>query len=179
MSDKKHYKWFCRISETNIIKEDNSIYKYDFKEIYNILSEKYDKVMYIVHDKDSENIHAHFIVQNNSQIRKSTLLKIMPYGSCEAQRGSNLECYNYLLHKDIEGKVSYNENEVISNFPDNFESWLNQMKIEEESYDDFISDAYSNMSDIELSRKYHKCYFKHITNIKFTKRYNMRIKEFS
>jgi hypothetical protein len=162
MIAEKHYKWFCRISETNIIKNDNSIYKYNFKEIYNFLSEKYDKVMYIVHNKDIDNIHAHFIIQNASQIRKNTLLKIMPYGSCDIQMGSNLECYNYLLHKDIENKESYNESDIITNLnSDNLKKWLNQSKDESENYNDFILDIYNNMSDIELSKKYPKYYFRY------------------
>lgn len=157
----KHYKWFCRISKVNIIKEDNSIYDYDFEKIYAILCEKYDKVMYIVHDKDVNNIHAHILIQNNSQIRKSTLLKIMPYGSCDMQLGSNLQCYNYFLHKDIEGKESYNEDKIISNFKNSIEKWLKEIKTESENYNDFILDSYNSMNNIELSKKYPKCYFKH------------------
>ncbi len=155
----RHYKWFCRISKTNMTKE-NSVFEYDFEHIFTTLCEKYKKVMYIVHDKDENNIHSHFIIQNDSQIRKETLLKIMPYGSCEVQRGSNAECYNYLLHKGIEGKQPYKEEDIKLNFAEELNLWLAERKSDGENYDAFINDIYNGTTDIELSKKYPKCYFR-------------------
>ncbi|MGE5456174.1 MAG: Rep family protein [Ignavibacteriales bacterium] len=159
MKEIRGYKWFCRITKTNYIKESDTKYEYDFENVYNELKSKYDRVMYIVHDKDIDNVHAHIIIQNDSQIRKSTLLKIMPYGDCDIQEGSNREVYDYLLHKNKKDKEPYSEESIICNFNSDLDEWLNKEKKKKEEYDSFIEDAYDGLTDEELSEKYPKYFF--------------------
>lgn len=167
MVDVRSYKWFCRFSKINKTTEDG-IVEYNFNEIYEKLCCKYPnaKIMYIVHDKDIKNIHAHFIIQNEKQIRKSTIINLVKYGSVEKQKGSNLECYNYLMHKNIKNKDPYNEKEIIFNFKDDLEEWLKKGKSSNSEYDEMIQALYSGISPSELRKQYPKSYFRYHKSIK-------------
>lgn len=145
-------KWFCRISLENHLKT-GEIYKYDFNEIYLNLIDRYEKVMYIIHDQDDKNIHAHFIIQHKNQIKKSTLINIMPYGDIEQQRGTNIECYNYLLHKDVEDKVSYSEENIVCNFSEEVSDWLSDKKVNK-SKENFLNAIYNSMDTHEIREQY-------------------------
>lgn len=105
-------KWFIRATKIN--NTLNGVYEYDFQKIYTDLKCRYDVVVYVVHDKDPNNVHAHFCIQSNNVIRFSTLKKIFPYGDIEKQKGSNIDVYNYMLHRNSD-KTLYNESDIISN----------------------------------------------------------------
>jgi hypothetical protein len=124
MSEDKCRKWFCRISKIN--NTQFGIYEYDFDEIYNKLTEKYNNILFAIHDKDTSNIHCHIIIQNETQIRFNTLKNILPYGDIEKQRGSNKECYEYCLHIDKKSleteKDQYDETCIKTNIED-LETW--------------------------------------------------------
>ena len=125
MKEQLHRKYFCRIHKTNILK-DGTIYEYDFKKIYLQLMRKGYQIISIIHEKGEKTEHYHFIIQHNHQISTHTLLKIMPYGKIEKQKGSNLEAYNYLLHIDPKsvknGKKEYSPEEIQHNLED-IEFW--------------------------------------------------------
>ena len=157
-------KWFCRITQTNKIGSDDSMFVYDFKKVFNTLSQKYDKVAYIIHDKKENNIHAHFIIQNKNQISKSTLIKIMPYGDIELQRGTNLECYNYLLHKGQPDKESYSESSIITNFENEISEWLNENKNVSIS-EEVLKEIYSGKSLDEIRLNYSNMYVKNYNSL--------------
>lgn len=167
MIDLRSYKWFCRFSKINKTSEDG-IVEYNFTDIYEKLCNKFPKakIMYIIHDKDKKNIHAHFIIQNNTQIRKSTLINVVKYGSLQKQKGSNQECYNYLMHKNIDNKEPYSEESIILNFKEELEDWLKKGKSIANEYDEMINDLYSGFSPSELRKKYPKSYFKYHKSIK-------------
>lgn len=156
-------KWFCRISETNHTKNEG-IYQYDFQNIYNILSSRYDFVMYIIHDKNENNIHAHYIIQNNTQIKKSTLINVMPYGDIEVQRGSNLECYEYLLHRNQDSKEEYLESNIICNKLEVLEQWL-YVKKEQSNRKDFLNGVYNFVDKKELRELYPNEYLIHYSKL--------------
>lgn len=156
-------KWFCRISENNHLKS-GEVYRYNFQDVYNVLSSRYDFVMYIVHDEDKNNVHAHFIVQNKTQILKSTLINIMPYGDIEVQKGSNLECYNYLLHKNQENKHEYDKSEIICNYIDNLNEWLN-VKNKQSNREKFLEAIYSEMDTRELRELYPNEFLLHFNKL--------------
>ena len=105
-------KWFIRATKIN--DTSNGVYEYDFEKVYNELKCRYDVVVYVVHDKDSHNVHAHFCIHNCNAIRFSSLKKIFPYGDIEKQKGSNSDVYNYMLHRNSD-KTLYNESDIISN----------------------------------------------------------------
>ena len=105
-------KWFIRATKIN--NTSNGVYEYDFEKIYSELKTRYDVVVYVVHDKDLHNVHAHFCIQNTNSVRFSSLKKIFPYGDIEKQKGSNIEVYNYMLHRNSD-KTLYNECDIISN----------------------------------------------------------------
>lgn len=165
MKDIRARKFFVRVAKINNTKEDG-IYEYNFEELYDILCSKYDKVMYIVHDKDPKNIHAHYIIQNKTQIRKSTLINIMKYSNIEKQKGSNLECYEYLQHKDIEDKDPYDEKDIIYNFNDELDDWLKETNEKNKSkYQMMIDDLYNGLTPQEIMKKYPQEYFTHRNKI--------------
>ncbi len=124
MSENKCRKWFCRVTKTN--NTQNGIYEYNFDELYQTLSERYDKVLFALHDKDTENVHCHIIIQNEQQIRFDTLKKLIPYGDIEKQRGTNKECYEYCLHIDSKSlekeKDQYDDSCIKTNIED-LETW--------------------------------------------------------
>lgn len=95
-------KWFCRVTKTN--NTQNGLYEYDFDDLYKTLCSKYTYVLFALHDKDQNNIHAHIIIQNKQAIRFNTLKNLLPYGDIQKQRGSNKECYEYCLHIDEKSK---------------------------------------------------------------------------
>lgn len=105
-------KWFIRVTKTN--NTSNGVYEYDFEKIYTELKFRYDVVVYVVHDKDLNNVHAHFCIQNTNAVRFSSLKKIFPYGDIEKQKGTNIDIYNYMLHRNSD-KILYNEGDIISN----------------------------------------------------------------
>lgn len=156
-TDTKNRKWFIRISQTNNTK-DKGLFKYDFSEVFKILSEKYDLVIMAVHDKDNSNIHSHIILQSENQIRFSTLKKILPYGDIEVQQGTNQECYNYLFHKDEKSKEQekdeYDES-CLKVKCDNLEEWL---KIKEKGartdIERFKNAILNGMSEKELLEEF-------------------------
>lgn len=105
-------KWFIRATLINNTNE--GIYEYDFEKVYNDLKCRYDVVIYIIHNGDGVNKHAHFCIQNSNAIRFTSLKKIFPYGDIEKQKGTNEDVYNYMLHLNTD-KIQYNENDIISN----------------------------------------------------------------
>lgn len=123
-------KWFCRVTKIN--NTQNGLYEYNFDELYEKLCNKYNSVLFAVHDKDSNNIHAHIVIQHKTQIRFDTLKKLMPYGDIQKQRGSNKECYEYCLHIDEKSKGKekdiYDESCIKTNI-ENIDEWK---KIENE-----------------------------------------------
>ncbi len=143
MSDFKTNRWFVRLTKTNLTHTLNEygeplidiyknryykIYEYNFNEIYKTLCERYARVVYIVHDKDLENIHAHFLIQDNDDIYFDELKNLMPYGQIVKQRGSNKAVIDYFLHineKSIKkNKFPYEEKDIITNIK-NFEEFRN------------------------------------------------------
>ena len=133
-------RWFIRLTKENNVhkvdengnyikdENDNEIfekYEYDYQALYEKLIMKYERVLYIVHDKDPNNIHAHFCIQDSSQIRFDTLKNIMPYGQIVKQRGTNKEVVDYFLHIDEkskeENKDVYEESQIITNISENLE----------------------------------------------------------
>ena len=124
MSNDRCQKWFCRATKIN--NTQNGIYEYDFDELYKTLSERYDKVLFALHDKDISNVHWHIVIQNKTQIRFDTLKNIIPYGDIEKQRGSNKECYEYCLHIDKKSleteKDQYDDTCIKTNIED-LETW--------------------------------------------------------
>lgn len=124
MSKNQCRKWFCRITKTN--NTQNGIYEYDFDNLYKELCDKYDCILFALHDKDQNNIHCHLIIQNTTGIRFETLKKLMPYGDIEKQRGTNKECYEYCLHIDKKSqeteKDQYDDSCIKTNIED-LEAW--------------------------------------------------------
>lgn len=124
MDNTRCQKWFCRATKIN--NTQNGIYEYDFDELYKTLSEKYDKIIFALHDKDISNTHCHIIIQNKTQIRFDTLKKLIPYGDIEKQRGTNKECYEYCLHIDKKSlekeKEQYDDSCIKTNIED-LETW--------------------------------------------------------
>ncbi len=164
MKDIKSRKYFIRVCQENHTVEDG-IVTYNFNEIYEKLCSKYDKVMYIIHDKDPKNIHAHFIVQNHAQIRKSTLINLIKYCDIQKQRGSNLQCYEYLQHKGIENKEPYDKMNIKCNFPNELEIWLKEINESESNYQKMINALYSGSTPEEIMINYPKEYFTHRNKI--------------
>ena len=122
--DEQQRKWFCRISKTNNTQQ--GLYEYNFDDVFNKLSSKYDNILMAIHDKEETNIHAHIVIQNASAIRFSTIKKLLPYGDIEKQRGTNLQCYQYCLHIDEKSKETekqeYDESCIKTNI-DDIEVW--------------------------------------------------------
>lgn len=136
MANEQSRNWFIRVTKINNTKQ--GLYKYDFDELYKTLIDKYSKVIMAIHDKDLDNIHCHIILQNLSAVRFSTLKKLIPYGDIEKQRGTNAECYEYVLHRDSKSqgneKIVYDESCIKTNIED-LQNWL---KIEERSRTDLV-----------------------------------------
>ena len=126
MATNRYRNWFIRVSLTNNTKQ--GLYVYNFEELYQTLVDKYERVVMAIHDKDTENVHCHIILQNKTQIKFDTLKGIIPYGDLEPQNGTNKECYEYLFHKDKKSKEKekdeYDESCIKTNIED-IESWLN------------------------------------------------------
>lgn len=116
--------WFCRITKVN--DTQNGIYEYDYNDLYQELTKRYDNIIFCIHDKDESNNHAHIVIQHKNPIKFDTLKRLMPYGNLSKQRGSNKEVYDYLLHQDEkskkDGKVSYSPESIQTNI-DDLESW--------------------------------------------------------
>jgi hypothetical protein len=88
-------KWFIRITKEN--KTENGTYIYDYDNIYNILTSRYSRVALVEEvGTESEKEHAHILLQNDNGIRFDTLKKIMPYGDIQVQRGTVLQCIDYM-----------------------------------------------------------------------------------
>lgn len=121
-------KWFIRATLINNTSE--GIYQYDFEKLYNDLKCRYDVVIYIIHDEDKNNIHCHFCIQNSNAIRFSSLKKIFPYGDIEKQKGTNLDVYNYMLHRNCADKKQYNESDIICNI--NVNDFINVVDVNNE-----------------------------------------------
>jgi len=121
MSKNQCRKWFCRITKTN--NTQNGIY---FDNLYKELCDKYDSILFALHDKDQNNIHCHLIIQNSTGIRFETLKKLIPYGDIEKQRGTNKECYEYCLHIDKKSmeteKDQYDDTCIKTNIED-IDAW--------------------------------------------------------
>ena len=136
-NNSRNYNWFIRISKTN--NTQNGLYEYDFDNVFEMLTERYDTTIMAIHDKDDTNIHAHIILQNDTQIRFETLKKLLPYGDIEKQRGTNEECYQYLLHQDEKSKetekIEYDES-CLKIQCDNLQDWL---KIKDKSRTDLVN----------------------------------------
>lgn len=116
-------KWFCRVTKIN--NTQNGVYEYNFDDLYNILTERYN-VLFALHDKDTENVHCHIVIQHKNQIEFDHLKKLIPYGDIEKQRGSNKECYEYCLHIDKKSqeteKTQYDDSCIKTNIED-IEAW--------------------------------------------------------
>ena len=149
MANEQSRNWFIRVTKSNNTKQ--GLYDYDFDELYKTLVDKYSKVIMAVHDKDLENIHCHIVLQNTSAVRFSTLKKLIPYGDIEKQRGTNEECYQYVLHKDSKSKenekIEYDESCIKTNI-ENLQDWL---KVDERSRTDLVE--FKNAILLGLSRK--------------------------
>ena len=139
MQDIRSRKFFCRIHKTNIL-ENKKKYIYNATKVYKQLCDKYENVVFCIHEKDTHNEHYHFVIQDDNAIRKSTLLKIMPYGSIEKQLGSNKQVYEYMLHIDLKsrknGKIEYTHDIITHNIED-FDTWL-KLENEKGSRNDLV-----------------------------------------
>lgn len=56
-------KWFCRVTKIN--NTQNGVYEYDFDDLYNTLTERYN-VLFALHNKDTENVHCHIVIQHKN-----------------------------------------------------------------------------------------------------------------
>jgi len=156
MSDRNR-KWFCRVTKKN--NTQNGLYEYDFDDLYKTLCDKYDNILFALHDKDLENIHCHIVIQNKTQIKFDTLKKLIPYGDIEKQRGSNKECYDYCLHIDEKSKETekdtYDESCLKTNI-DNIEVWkmLGNASGSRSDLVEIFTMIKNGASDFEIMSKY-------------------------
>lgn len=174
MQDIRSRKFFCRIHKTNIL-ENKKKHIYNALKVYNLLRDKYQNVVFCTHDKGTTNEHYHFIIQDENQIRKSTLLKIMPYGSIEKQNGSNIQVYEYMLHIDLKsrknGKKEYTPDIITHNIVD-FDTWL-KLENEKGSRNDLIElDQLieTGATDYEIRNFNNKAYARYFNYIENTRK---------
>lgn len=174
MLDIRARNYFCRIHKTNVLKE-GKIHKYNTLKIYKQLCDKYEKVIFITHDKGTDNEHTHFLIQHDNQIRKSALLKIMPYGSIEPQKGSNRQVYEYMLHIDDtsrkNGKIEYFEKDITHNI-ENINEWL-ELKNGKGSRNDLVELTQmieAGASDYEIIQQNKEAYARYNNYILKTRR---------
>lgn len=168
MSVVRGRRWFIRLTKTNnvhkvdkngnYIKDENGQdvfepYEYDFEKLFKDVCIRYERVLYIVHDKDINNIHAHFCIQDNQQIRFDTLKKMMPYGQIVKQRGSNKEVIDYFLHQDEnsknEGKDIYDENQIITNIHD-LDAFKKIVERQRSDMNEFVNEVMNGTSRKDL-----------------------------
>ena len=171
MQDIRSRKFFCRIHKTNIL-ENKKKHIYNATKVYNQLRDKYENVVFCTHDKGTDKEHYHFVIQDKNQIRKSTLLKIMPYGSIEKQNGSNKQVYEYMLHIDLKSrknhKIEYTS-DIITHNIDDFDTWL---KLENEKgsrndlieLDQLIENGATDYEIRNFNNKAYARYFNYIEN---------------
>jgi hypothetical protein len=175
MKDVRNREWFIRITKINHITSTDAtineeIYEYDFDNLYNQLIEKYTTVLYIIHDKDPNNIHAHFVIQNDTVIRFPALKKMIPYGDIEVQKGNNKDVYNYLLHYNQEDKELYTADKITHNI-EKIEEWLLIEKGQGRRNDIslFYNDIDAGYTDLELRKKYPLLYSRYNNMIERTR----------
>ena len=174
MQDIRSRKFFCRIHKTNIL-ENKKKHIYNATKVYNQLRDKYENVVFCIHDKGTDKEHYHFVIQDKNQIRKSTLLKIMPYGSIEKQKGSNKQVYEYMLHIDLKsrknGKIEYTHDIITHNIYD-FDTWL-KLENEKGSRNDLIELTQmieAGASDYEIMQENKEAYARYFNYIENTRK---------
>lgn len=157
MSKNQCRKWFCRCSKKN--NTQNGLYEYDFDELYQTLCEKYDSILFAIHDKDETNVHCHIVIQNKTGIKFDTLVNLMPYGDIQKQRGSNKECYEYCLHIDEKSKetekIQYDDSCIKTNI-DDLEEWKKVINVPGARNDllEIYSMIQNGASDYEIMQKF-------------------------
>lgn len=147
--------WFIRVTKIN--NTQNGLYEYDFEDLYNKLIEKYDNIVFALHDKDESNIHAHIIIQNKEPIRFTTLKKLIPYGDIEKQRGTNEQVYLYILHQDETSKEiekDVYDNTCIKTNIENIDNWLKIAKGQRTDLVKFKDEIFAGATKRELIDKY-------------------------
>lgn len=168
MSEEKCRKYFCRVS--NINNTTSGLYEYNFTDLYNKLCDKYDTVLFALHDKDENNIHCHIIIQNKNQIRFDTLKNLIPFGDIEKQRGSNKECYEYCLHIDKKSKETekdeYDDSCIKTNIED-IETWkkLDKGLGARNDLTKIVEDLKNGASPTEIRDNYPSQYIRYSTSI--------------
>src|SRR5574344_277719 len=168
MSEEKCRKYFCRVSNINNTTSD--LYEYNFTYLYNKLCDKYDTVLFALHDKDENNIHCHIIIQNKNQIRFDTLKNLIPFGDIEKQRGSNKECYEYCLHIDKKSKETEKDEYDDSCIKTKIEDIENWKKLDKglgarNDLTKIVEDIKNGASSTEIRDNYPSQYIRYSTSI--------------
>lgn len=124
--DTRAKRYFVRITKNNITESGEKVVM-DIEKVFNNLCDKGYNVVYATHEPQEPTEHYHLIIQSETQIRFTTLKKMIPYGFIEQQKGTNQQAHDYLLHIDPKsrknGKKEYNADIIRHNIQD-FDEWL-------------------------------------------------------
>ena len=172
MKDIRARKWWCRIHKTNKL-ANGDIYTFDVEKTFNDLRDKYKNVVFCTHNEQEIDEHYHFIIQDENQIRKSTIIKYLPYGFIEAQKGTNRQVIDYMLHIDAksvkEHKKQYTH-DILRHNIENFDEWLDITQGKRSDLDDLIEMVELGASDYQIIKTNKEAFQKYYNFIQTTRR---------